>query len=193
LDRTGDPTAPMGCHPAGSGRAIDVMVRASAGPFEQRNPYAFVVESRAGADTIIAANACKAARPTAARLPVLAAATVSINPQFYKKGLRSDQGFRPITKSARDRCLFSARTCGEGTSRKLGRPIQGARGQAQFGSWRGRRHALRRGVGLVCTRPGRMRMFPTRAGRGQCWVQVSGHPLIDLIIGKSDRPGSSRG
>ena len=49
--------------PLAPGGAIDVMVRALGKAFEQRNPYGFIVESRAGANTIIAANACKAATP----------------------------------------------------------------------------------------------------------------------------------
>src|SRR5262245_65866205 len=49
--------------PLAPGGAIDVMVRALGRAFEQRNTHGFVVESRSGASTIIAANACKAAHP----------------------------------------------------------------------------------------------------------------------------------
>src|SRR6266545_6934026 len=70
--------------PLAPGGAIDVMVRALGKAFEQRNPHGFVVESRAGANTIIAANACKAAPPDGTTICLLSRSSVSLNPALYK-------------------------------------------------------------------------------------------------------------
>ena len=87
--------------PLAPGGAIDVMVRALGRAFEQRNPYGFVVESRAGANTIIAANACKAAPPDGSTICLLSRSSVSINPALYKN-LSYDpiKDFEPITNLA---------------------------------------------------------------------------------------------
>jgi tripartite-type tricarboxylate transporter receptor subunit TctC len=70
--------------PLAPGGAIDVMVRALGKAFEQRNPHGFVVESRAGANTIIAANACKAAPPDGSTICLLSRSSVSLNPTLYR-------------------------------------------------------------------------------------------------------------
>jgi tripartite-type tricarboxylate transporter receptor subunit TctC len=77
------------------------MVRALGKAFEQRNPAGFVVESRPGANTIIAANACKAAPPDGSTICLLSRSTVSINPALYKN-LSYDplKDFEPITNIA---------------------------------------------------------------------------------------------
>jgi tripartite-type tricarboxylate transporter receptor subunit TctC len=62
--------------PLAPGGAIDVFVRALGKEFETRTGGSVVVESRAGANTIIAANAC---------ICLLTRSTVSINPELYKK------------------------------------------------------------------------------------------------------------
>src|ERR1700682_2734006 len=49
--------------PLAPGGAIDVLARALGREFEERLGVGFVVENRAGANTIVAANACKAAAP----------------------------------------------------------------------------------------------------------------------------------
>jgi tripartite-type tricarboxylate transporter receptor subunit TctC len=87
--------------PLAPGGAIDVMVRALGKSFEQRNPHGFIVESRAGANTIIAANACKAAPPDGYTLCLLSRSSVSINPWVYKN-LSYDpvKDFEPITNLA---------------------------------------------------------------------------------------------
>src|SRR3982074_2842432 len=98
----GSPTAPIRVIiPLAPGGAIDVMVRALGRAFEQRNPYGFVVESRAGANTIIAANACKAAPPDGSTICLFSRSTVSINPTLYKN-LSYDpiKDFEPITNIA---------------------------------------------------------------------------------------------
>jgi tripartite-type tricarboxylate transporter receptor subunit TctC len=102
LAQTGYPSAPIRVIiPLAPGGAIDVMVRALGRAFEQRNPYGFVVESRAGANTIIAANACKAAPPDGSTICLFSRSTVSINPTLYKN-LSYDpiKDFEPITNLA---------------------------------------------------------------------------------------------
>jgi len=99
LTQTSYPSAPIRVIiPLAPGGAIDVMVRALGRAFEQRNPYGFVVESRAGANTIIAANACKAAPPDGSTICLLSRSSVSINPALYKN-LSYDpiKDFEPIT------------------------------------------------------------------------------------------------
>jgi tripartite-type tricarboxylate transporter receptor subunit TctC len=87
--------------PLAPGGAIDVMVRALGKAFEQRTGQPFVVESRAGANTIIAANACKAAPPDGSTICLLSRSSVSINPTLYKN-LSYDplKDFEPITNIA---------------------------------------------------------------------------------------------
>jgi tripartite-type tricarboxylate transporter receptor subunit TctC len=102
LGQSAYPTAPIRVIiPLAPGGAIDVMVRALGKAFEQRNPYGFVVESRAGANTIIAANACKAAAPDGATICLLSRSSVSLNPALYKN-LSYDpiKDFEPITNLA---------------------------------------------------------------------------------------------
>ena len=87
--------------PLAPGGAIDVMVRAIGKAFEQRNGHGFVVESRPGANTIIAANACKAAAPDGGTICLLSRSSVSLNPALYKN-LSYDplKDFEPITNLA---------------------------------------------------------------------------------------------
>jgi tripartite-type tricarboxylate transporter receptor subunit TctC len=102
LAQTSYPSAPIRVIiPLAPGGAIDVMVRALGKAFEQRNPYGFVVESRAGANTIIAANACKAAPPDGGSICLLSRSSVSLNPTLYKN-LSYDpiKDFEPITNLA---------------------------------------------------------------------------------------------
>ena len=93
--------------PLAPGGAIDVMVRALGKAFEQRNQHGFVVESRAGANTIIAANACKAAPPDGYTICLLSRSSVSLNPDALQEPvLRSAAGTSsrsPISPS-RSRC-----------------------------------------------------------------------------------------
>src|SRR5687767_12570227 len=84
VSQTSYPPAPIRVIiPLAPGGAIDVMVRALGRAFEQRNPHGFIVESRAGANTIIAANACKAAPPDGGTICLLSRSSVSLNPALY--------------------------------------------------------------------------------------------------------------
>jgi tripartite-type tricarboxylate transporter receptor subunit TctC len=102
LAQTAYPSAPVRVIiPLPPGGAIDVMVRAIGRAFEQRTGHGFVVESRAGANTIIAANACKAAPPDGSSICLLSRSSVSINPALYRN-LSYDplKDFEPITNLA---------------------------------------------------------------------------------------------
>ncbi len=85
------------------------MVRALGKAFEQRNPHGFVVESRPGANTIIAANACKGGG--ARRLHDLSAVAqhgVDQSGALQDAVLRSAEGFRADHQlaSSRSRSLI---------------------------------------------------------------------------------------
>ncbi len=87
--------------PLPPGGAIDVMVRSIGRAFEQRNGHQLIIESRPGANTILTANACKAAAPDGRTICLLSSSTVSINPTLYKN-LSYDplKDFEPITNVA---------------------------------------------------------------------------------------------
>ena len=86
--------------PLQAGGAIDVFARALGKEFEGRTGVGVVVENRAGANTIIAANACKSAPPDGYTVCILSRSTVSINPEIYRK-LSYDPlvDFDPITNA----------------------------------------------------------------------------------------------
>jgi tripartite-type tricarboxylate transporter receptor subunit TctC len=86
--------------PLAPGGAIDVFVRALGKEFETRTGGSVVVENRAGANTIIAANACKGAAPDGYTICLLTRSTVSINPELYKKlSYEPLKDFEPITNA----------------------------------------------------------------------------------------------
>ena len=84
--------------PLPPGGAIDTFVRAMGREFEARTGAAVVVETRAGGNTILAANACKSALPDGYTFCLLTRSTVSINPEIYRK-LSYDplKDFEPVT------------------------------------------------------------------------------------------------
>jgi tripartite-type tricarboxylate transporter receptor subunit TctC len=84
--------------PLPAGGAIDVFVRAVGRELEARTGAPVVVENRAGANTIIAANACKSAAPDGYTFCLLTRTTVSVNPEIYRK-LSYDplKDFAPVT------------------------------------------------------------------------------------------------
>src|SRR3984893_9366946 len=84
--------------PLAPGGAIDVLARALGRELEERVGVGFVVENRAGANTIVAANACKAAQPDGYTVCLLTRSTISINPELYRR-LSYDplRDFEPIT------------------------------------------------------------------------------------------------
>ena len=81
------PAAPSTCSCAALGKE-----------FETRTGASVVVENRAGANTILAANACKTAAPDGYTFCLLTRSTVSINPEIYRK-LSYDplKDFEPVT------------------------------------------------------------------------------------------------
>jgi tripartite-type tricarboxylate transporter receptor subunit TctC len=84
--------------PLPAGGAIDVFVRAVGRELEARTGATMVVENKAGANTIIAANACKSATPDGYTFCLLTRSTVSVNPEIYRK-LSYDplKDFAPVT------------------------------------------------------------------------------------------------
>ncbi len=84
--------------PLPPGGAIDVFVRGVGKEFEARTGASVVVENRAGGNTILAANACKAAAPDGYTYCLLTRSTVSVNPEIYRK-LSYDplKDFMPVT------------------------------------------------------------------------------------------------
>ena len=84
--------------PLPPGGAIDVFARAMGKEFEARTGGSVVIENRAGANTILAANACKTAAPDGYTFCILTRSTVSINPEIYRK-LSYDplKDFEPVT------------------------------------------------------------------------------------------------
>ena len=77
------------------------MVRALGKAFEQRNPHGFVVESRPGANTIIAANACKAAPPDGSTICLLSRSSCrSIRRSTRTLSYDPLKDFEPITNLA---------------------------------------------------------------------------------------------
>ncbi len=84
--------------PLPAGGAIDVFVRAVGRELEARIGAPIVVENRAGANTIIAANACKSAAPDGYTFCLLTRSTVSVNPEIYRR-LSYDplKDFAPVT------------------------------------------------------------------------------------------------
>lgn len=86
--------------PLPPGGAIDVFVRALGREFEIRTGASVVVDNRAGANTIIAANTCKSAAPDGYTICLLTRSTVSINPELYKKlSYQPLKDFEPITNA----------------------------------------------------------------------------------------------
>jgi tripartite-type tricarboxylate transporter receptor subunit TctC len=86
--------------PLAPGGAIDVFARAVGKEFEQRTGQGFVVENRAGANTIVAANACKGATPDGYTICLLTRSTISINPELYRKlSYEPLTDFEPITNA----------------------------------------------------------------------------------------------
>jgi tripartite-type tricarboxylate transporter receptor subunit TctC len=86
--------------PLPPGGAIDVFARQLGREFEARTGARFVVENRAGANTILAANACKNAAPDGYTFCLLTRTTISINPEIYRK-LSYDplKDFEPVTNA----------------------------------------------------------------------------------------------
>jgi tripartite-type tricarboxylate transporter receptor subunit TctC len=86
--------------PLPAGGAIDVFVRALSRELEIRKGFKTIVENRAGANTILAANACKSAAPDGYTFCLLTRSTVSINPEIYRK-LSYDplKDFAPVTNA----------------------------------------------------------------------------------------------
>ena len=86
--------------PLPPGGAIDIFARSLGQQFEGRTGASFVVENRAGANTIIAANACKGATADGYTVCLLTRSTISINPAVYRNLTYEPlKDFEPITNA----------------------------------------------------------------------------------------------
>ena len=77
--------------PFAPGGPVDVLARALGEGFRERTGQTFIVENKPGANTSIAASACKRADPDGYTICFLTASTVSINPFLY-----SDLSYDPV-------------------------------------------------------------------------------------------------
>ncbi len=95
--------------PFPAGGPTDALARALGEGFRQRAGQMFVVESRPGANTSIAAQACKAAEPDGYTLCMLASTTLSVNPHLYNDLRYTSADFAPITNIASAASVFMLR------------------------------------------------------------------------------------
>ena len=86
-------------HPLPAGGVIDLFLRGLSQAFAERNGQNFLIESRPGANSIIAAETCAKATADGYAICILAKTTVSLNPSLYAK-LSYDpvKSFEPITQ-----------------------------------------------------------------------------------------------
>ncbi len=80
------------------GGPLDVLARALGEGFRARTGQAFIIDNKAGANTVIGATACKNAAPDGYTICMLTVSTISINP-FVERNLSYDPqvDFEPIT------------------------------------------------------------------------------------------------
>lgn len=83
--------------PLAAGGAIDVFARVLGKELETSLGQPVLIENRPGANTIIAANACKNAAPDGYTICLLTRSTISINPELYRKLSYGLKDFEPIT------------------------------------------------------------------------------------------------
>jgi tripartite-type tricarboxylate transporter receptor subunit TctC len=82
-----------------AGGIVDVLARRIGKDLEAKG-YTFVVENKAGANTQIAANACKNAAPDGYTICLLTSTTMTLNPVFYKLTYDPIKDFVPLTNIA---------------------------------------------------------------------------------------------
>ena len=92
--------------PFPAGGPTDVLARALSEAFRQRTGQPFVVESRPGANTTIAALACKSATPDGYTLCLLGSTSMSLNPHMQKNLRYSRADIIPVTNIAMSRAAF---------------------------------------------------------------------------------------
>ncbi len=92
--------------PYPAGGAVDILARGLGEAFRQRTGQGFVVETRAGANTALAAMACKGSAPDGYTLCLLASTTMSLNPHLYKSLRYSSADVMPVTNIALSRAIF---------------------------------------------------------------------------------------
>lgn len=91
--------------PYPAGGAVDILARALGEAMRQRTGHGFVVEARAGANTALAANACKTSAADGYTLCLLASTTMSLNPHLYKNLRYTAKDMKPVTNIALSRSV----------------------------------------------------------------------------------------
>lgn len=92
--------------PYPAGGAVDILARGLGEAFRQRTGHGFVIEARAGANTALAAMACKGSAPDGYTLCLLASTTMSLNPHLYKNLRYAPSDMTPVTNIALSRAIF---------------------------------------------------------------------------------------
>ena len=88
-------------NPLAAGGALDILLRRVGQAYNERTGQNFLVESKPGANTIIAAEACAKAPPDGYTICLLSSSTITLNPALYKKlPYEVPKSFEPITQLA---------------------------------------------------------------------------------------------
>ena len=88
-------------NPLAAGGALDALLRRIGQAYSERTGQNFVVDSKPGANTIIAAETCAKAPPDGYTLCLLSNSTISLNPSLYSKlPYEVPKSFEPITQVA---------------------------------------------------------------------------------------------
>ena len=88
------------------GGPTDILARALGEGFRERTGQSFVIENKPGANTSLAAMACKASDPDGYTLCFLASTTVSINPHLYHDLRYTSADLAPVTNIAATRAVL---------------------------------------------------------------------------------------
>ena len=88
------------------GGPVDTLARALGEGFRERTGQTFVVENKPGANTSVAAVACKGSEPDGYTLCLLASTTLSINPHLYDDLRYTSGDLAPVTNIAGTRAVF---------------------------------------------------------------------------------------
>ncbi len=92
--------------PYPAGGPTDTLARALGEGFRAKTGQGFVIENKPGANTSLAAQACKEAAKDGYTLCFLASTTLSINPHLYKKLRYTPADLAPVSNVATTRAVF---------------------------------------------------------------------------------------
>ncbi len=95
--------------PFPAGGPVDALARVLGEGFRERSGQMFIIEPRPGANTSIAANACKSAEADGYTICLLSSTTMSINPHLYSDLRYTAAEFAPVTNVAVSEGVFLLR------------------------------------------------------------------------------------